>query len=109
MPSVEKEKDEESEKDVQALLMVKVSHFSLFPSLFLAMVLPRVILRVCLTLAGAVSVAVGVWVCGCGCVQRSSVAEGAEAATNLHCPSFASEATPVRSPFLRNLAFDRRS
>ena len=58
VPSVEKEKDEESEKDVQALVTVKVSHFSLFPSLFLAMVLPRVILRVCLTLAGAVSVGV---------------------------------------------------
>ena len=60
VPSLEKEKDEESEKVVQALGTVKVSHFSLFPSLLLAMVLPRVILRVCLTLAGAVSV--GLWV-----------------------------------------------
>ena len=60
VPGVEKEKDEESKKDVQALVTVKVSPFSLFPSLFLAMILPRVILRVCLTLAGAVSV--GLWV-----------------------------------------------
>ena len=60
VPGVEKEKNEESEKVVQALVTVTVSHFSLFPSLFLAMVLPRVILRVCLTLAGAVSV--GLWV-----------------------------------------------
>ena len=46
VPGVEKEKDEESEKFVHAVVTVKVSHLSLFLRLLLAMILPRVIRRV---------------------------------------------------------------
>ena len=42
VPGVEKETDEESEKFVHAVVTVKVSHLSLFLSLLLAMILPRV-------------------------------------------------------------------
>ena len=109
MPGVEKEKYEESEKVVHALATVKVSHLSPFLALFLAMILPRVIRRVSYSCWCGLDGSVGLWLCGCGCAQCSSVAEGAEAAKILHCPSFASEATPVRSAFLPNLALDRRS
>ena len=42
------------------------------------------------------------WMWVCGCAQCSSVAEGVEAAKILHCPSFATAAILVCSPFLPN-------
>ena len=61
MPGVEKEKDEESEKFVHAVVTVKVSHLSLFLRLLLAMILPRVIRRVSYSCWCGLCGSVGLW------------------------------------------------
>ena len=78
MPGVEKEKNEESEKVVHAFVMVKVSHFSLFLGLFLAMILPRVIRRVSSSCWCGLCGCVGLWLWVCAVFERGGGCGGSE-------------------------------